>query len=86
MTHPGTQWLPKPIHRRRVCNLTGHGLPRRPAHPQWPRPLGSGCLSRSRRHGGEGAQATFASSTVRVCPALKLTERIRHRYCAATPV
>jgi hypothetical protein len=38
MTHPGTLWLPTPIHRRRGCNLTGRGLPRRPAHPPgWPR-------------------------------------------------
>ena len=33
MTYPGTLWLPTPIHRRRGCNLTGRGLPRRPAHP-----------------------------------------------------
>jgi len=31
MTHSGTQLLPTPIHRRRGGNLTGHGLPRRPA-------------------------------------------------------
>ena len=38
MTHPGTQCLPTPIHHRRGCNLTGHGLPRRPARPpRWPR-------------------------------------------------
>lgn len=42
MTHPGTQWLPTPIHHRRGCNLTGHGLPRRPAHPpRWPRGCGA---------------------------------------------
>ena len=35
MTHPGPPWLPTPIHRRHGCNLTGHGLPRRPAHPPW---------------------------------------------------
>jgi hypothetical protein len=29
MTHPGTQLLPTPIHRRRGCNLTGRG----PARP-----------------------------------------------------
>lgn len=38
MTCPGMQWLPTPIHRRRGRGLTGHSLPRRPAHPpRWPR-------------------------------------------------